>query len=674
MADFSTLKTTIRNTIKTNGQQEISGNVLQNILNTIVTSIEDSFNVLTELPTITTETLPNGVRIILTQGENVQTFDILNGEVLDAPSDNKQYVRKNGGWEAVGEAIDAILRSLLEYDAQNKDEVVFTNANNTKPYAMTAGVAYHIKASSEQTFSNLSLICIYDNDTWALMTNTRYTDTTLEFDFTPSRPVVSIGTNYVYQPSATTWSVKYEIDSPDIVRIKEIEETIQDFAPAKEALDDLVIKSKVTPDSYINDAYYDENQHAVLSNNTTTGYKLAVYNVGGGQRIGYKAANAIANYNYVTVVDALGNELQHVFGNYQDDKEGELTLHKDASAVYLQIGKPNGDESNYGMFQAFADTLLISEHKTEDDAYVHVMDEHIIGSATNNDGYAFMSEEIPAFLVIGQSNADGRIESSAFPSSINYNGETIPTSKVIPTCMFHYGTLSGYTESAYTGHTNWASFEYRDNTYIENIRQGLWAFDDIMYNMLAKNYGGKPFYVVKCTMGATGLQNPKLQPTMGIYSWNAHLSDFGTKQTGKDGSMAMVTKLNCKRAFELVPKLAFKAIFMHQGENDCVRLTNRKKGTYFADLADLIDFCRAAIHNQDCPFIFGSVPPNSRDYDAMIYHDQQMVAEKLHKCHLVTMPAASGWVNDGMNVHFLAPDAIGLAKDMYDVLVENNYL
>lgn len=624
------------------------------------TRIDGDWVALQEFPTTSTTT---GLYLtgINNSGAAVKiSSDNIKGEVREAPTDGKSYSRSNGAWV---ETSDNLLRTKLEYDPDFADEVIFTNSQLVTPYSMPAGVQQSIKVSSEQTFGNLSLIANYSDNTWVAMTNTRYTNTELEFTFTPTKEVVSIGTNYAYLPSSTPWSVKYEILNPDLARIVDIEKSIEDFAPVKETLDDLVTKQKLTPDSYILDSYFDEAQHNLVSSSVTAGYKLAVYNVAGGMRLSYKATSAIGNYNYLTVVDALGNEVQHVIGNYVNDKEGDITLVENANKVYLQILRPNKDENDYGVWQSFIDTLEIATPTTEDDAYVHSAKDYIIGSASNNDGYNFMPTETPAFLIIGQSNADGRIPNASFPANITMDGETITMNKQIPTCMFRYGTLGGYTDQYYTSQKSWNSFAARDNN-------NLWAFDDILYNLFARQLGNKPFYVVKCTMGATGLQNPTLQ-TMAIYSWNANLQDFKTKPTGKDGSMAMVTRLNCQQAFEVLPTLAFKGIFMHQGENDCRRLTGRKKGTYFSDLADLIDFCRTAVKNQDCPFIFGSVPTNSRDYDEMIYHDQQMIQEKIHNCHLITMGAASGWVNDGMNVHFLAPDAVNLAINMYKTYNDN---
>lgn len=689
MANWDALKTLIADRIKPNGNQEITGNSLQSTIISVVNSMGGNATFAGIAVSTTNPGTPDGPVFYLASEpgvySNFSSIEVKDGEIkvlmwndgawssseikggiTEAPEDGKQYVRKNKKWEPVGAAIDPELRANLEYDENNIDKYTFTNANLTVPCKLSAGITYNFKVSSEQTFSNLSLICNYTDGSWALLTNTRYTNESLEFAFTPTKDVISIGTNYVYQPSATSWSVEYEILRPEAARIKRIEDVLNNVNEPLQVLSNLAAPQKLTPASYFEDSYFDENQHRVVSTDSTVGYKLAVYNVGGGARISYKATSAVGNYNYLTVVDALGNEVQHVFGNYVNDKEGSLTLVRDAYQVYVQVLKPSGIESNYGVWQSELDNFAMVPRSTEEEAYTHEIKEYITGSASNEDGYNFIAPGAPAFLIIGQSNADGRIPNDSFPSNISYNGETIAMSKIIPTCQFRYGTLGGYTEQYYANQVDWDGFSSRNNS-------GQWAFDDILYNLIAKHYGEKQFYVVKCTMGATGLQNPTLQ-TMAIYSWNANLSDFKTKASGKDGSMAMVTKLNCKRAFELVPKLDFKAIFMHQGENDCRRLTSRTKGTYFNDLADLIDFCRSAIKNQDCPFIFGSVPTNSRDYDEMIYHDQEMIQAKLHKCHLITMGEASGWINDGLNVHFLASDAVNLAKEMYTILVNNNYL
>lgn len=558
-------------------------------------------------------------------------------------------------------SVDSVIRNTLDFDANNTDDYTITNTSTYTDCNLLAGNEYTIIVSASTTFNQFKTFFKFSDGTSAGLNNGIYTNEPVEIKYTPTKDVVQIGTGFAYGPATTPWTATFAIKRPDSKRLATIEKGVEEALRCGLLLG----QNKVEPIEILDGVYFDNTQGKILSGNAAC--KLAKYLVCEGQKFHYKATYAAAAYNYVTFTDAFRNKLSNVYGNYQNPKEGDCAVPKDASFAYVQIANQNISSDDNGIWMSTMDKLPEPKAITEDDLYVHETNEAIISSAVNNNTYGYIDSEIPAFLVIGQSNADGRIPNDDFPSSIEYDGLNVVMNKQIPTCNFAKNTLASYALSSYTGSTTY-NFSTRNN-------DSAWAFDDIIYNMIADKLGeGKPFYVVKCTLGGTGLGDPKKSPNSVIFSFYPDLSAYKEKNGYHDGCMPLVIKLSCKRAFELMPNLSFKAIFMHQGENDCSRLAGRKKGTYFNDLANLIDFCRSAVHNQDCPFIFGSVPTNSRDYDEMIYTDMQKIQEKLPKCHLITMGNASNWLNDGMNVHFLSADAIKLAKGMWKVILDNNYL
>lgn len=97
MANWTTLKTAIASIIKTNGNQEITGQLLQNVLNSIINAVGENMTFVGMAEPTTSPGVPDGpvFYIALQKG----TYSNFNGlTVTDSP---KMFIWKNSSWGAI---------------------------------------------------------------------------------------------------------------------------------------------------------------------------------------------------------------------------------------------------------------------------------------------------------------------------------------------------------------------------------------------------------------------------------------------------------------------------------------------------------------------------------------------------------------------------------------------
>ena len=274
------------------------------------------------------------------------------------------------------------------------------------------------------------------------------------------------------------------------------------------------------------------------------------------------------------------------------------------------------------------------------------------------DTYNLVREKV-GIITIGQSNIDGRIAAADFPATANINGTDISLAKSIPTCKYMRGTADSATYDEAT-----RSFAAYNNT-------GAWSFDQVVYNAIANALGSETdFYVCKQSRGGTSIGYAQYT------SFCADIDDFKF-YNGRDWSQLYHLKCLVKRALELQPDLKFKAIIMHQGEQD--ENIVKTSGTYYINLCRLIQWIRGLVGSPKLPFIFGSIPTNSSSFNQIIYDDMVRVAADLNDVYLVTMGEATDWVDDQWHsgttgLHFGANTAVKLADDMYQLMVSRKML
>ena len=298
---------------------------------------------------------------------------------------------------------------------------------------------------------------------------------------------------------------------------------------------------------------------------------------------------------------------------------------------------------------------LVNAYQTEDGEALEFSNElrsyYDLGASNQNNYNNDNTIEPYAFIVAGQSNADGRIPNADFPASCEVDGTTVALSKTIEHCQF----MQGSTDGTYDEPTK--AFASRNNTE-------SWAFDDVLYNLINNHLGSATdFFVCKQTRGATSLRYQYST------SFCPDLDKFNANPTWV--SQLYHLYLQVKRARELQPRIRFKAMFWHQGEADN---SNAEDGIYYNDFIHLIEWCRGLCNAPDMPFVFGSVPSNSSEYGEHVYNDMVKATQTMKNVYMVKMPDCTDWVQDGMDVHFGASDATYLATEMYKILTENNFI
>lgn len=332
----------------------------------------------------------------------------------------------------------------------------------------------------------------------------------------------------------------------------------------------------------------------------------------------------------------------------------EVTVPAGAVKVYINEYKSlNGSGSTVLYRKVLSGQAMASYNKAVADniklSKADLLKYYNLG-ASKMDTYNLIEEKV-GFLVIGQSNADGRIAASDFPSSVTINGSSLEVSNSVPTCQIIQGdTSTTYGESS----KNFAAYS----------NSGVWAFDQILYNAIANALGSNTFYVCKQTRGATSLQYQYST------SFWADIDDF--KKNSGYSSQLYHLKLLVERALELQPDIKFKAIVMHQGETDYT--LSKTEGAYYIALCKLIQWIRGLVGSPNLPFIFGTVPTNSAQYSSIIRADQLRVAQDMENVYVIDMGEAESFVSDGTGVHFGASDAESLADNMYQIMVNNKML
>ena len=282
-------------------------------------------------------------------------------------------------------------------------------------------------------------------------------------------------------------------------------------------------------------------------------------------------------------------------------------------------------------------------------AEINVYSDYYKMGSVKNDTYNLASRPI-GLIVMGQSNADGRIPNSSFPATATIDTtDDLILSKQLTHCLFMKGDQEGtYGEAS-------KNFAARNNS-------GNWAFDDIVYNAVNQALGGETdFYVIKQTRGDTGIVD------MAFPNFNANVDRCKESGMSKNSQLYHFKGL-IERALELNTDINFKAILWHQGEREW---NSYKQGPYYEALCQMIYWLRGKVGNPKLPFIFGTVPTDSAQYSAIVKADMERVAQDINDCYLVDLGAAGDMIDQ---FHFGASTAERLAREMYKIMRQNYML
>lgn len=301
------------------------------------------------------------------------------------------------------------------------------------------------------------------------------------------------------------------------------------------------------------------------------------------------------------------------------------------------------------------EVLRLGELATPEAAF---RDYYLLGSKNYNYG---IYQQPLGIIVMGQSNADGRIPASSLPSTftIDDGGDTITTQADLTHCRILQGHKSD-NDGSIGSVTNYdySSADFAD----KNISNKKWAFDHIVANAINDALGGNTdFYFIKQTQGDTGIH-----PKVSNPGFCADINEICA--AGNTNSQLLHFRNVFQRALSINPNISIKAILWHQGEAE---MNVSLPGEYYGCLCKVIYWVRGVVGNPRLPFIFGTVPTNSAQFSLIAYNDMLRVANDVNDCYIVDLGEADDWVN---TVHFGSQTATRFGVEVYKIMRQNNML
>lgn len=256
------------------------------------------------------------------------------------------------------------------------------------------------------------------------------------------------------------------------------------------------------------------------------------------------------------------------------------------------------------------------------------------------------------FIYAGQSNAEGRAPYAEKPAYLD-NG---------------YKHLKyAFVRSAQDG--KFGKYKFGDT----------FAFCDVT-NYLIDRAIDKDFYSIKCTYGGTSITPGQYNDEEAAWKpvWYADSLWLGENKAhnSNDGGLSLTLALTdgfAKCVGETLGKLKngydVKAIMWHQGESD-----RMKPEEYYKNFRDMISFMRKQIYaitgkekDLTLPFIFGTVPHASRQYNPVIEAAQLKVAKELPNVYALDFSAVP--LKEDV-LHFNGTGTEYVGKLMFNKLVE----
>lgn len=252
------------------------------------------------------------------------------------------------------------------------------------------------------------------------------------------------------------------------------------------------------------------------------------------------------------------------------------------------------------------------------------------------------------FITAGQSNAEGRASSSEKPK---------------------------YLDKGYK-HLQYAFVRSKQDGKFGKCPTGdTFAFCDVTNHFIDKAMK-HDFYAIKCTYGGTAITPGQTEAGKPI--WYADSTWLATNKAhnSQDGGMSLTLALTegfAKCVDETLSHLKngydVKAIMWHQGESD-----RKKPEAYYKNFKEMITFMRQQIYavtgkekDKTLPFIFGTVPHDSRQYSAGVEAAQLRVAKELPNVYVIRLDSVP-LKEDGIHFNGKGTDYVG--RLMYNELVD----
>ena len=280
------------------------------------------------------------------------------------------------------------------------------------------------------------------------------------------------------------------------------------------------------------------------------------------------------------------------------------------------------------------------------------------------------TETVPVFITAGQSNTAGRCMNENLPDYIKSLGEA--NSGAYQYCNWSYTNGSTrLSESEGVFRKFWPEMESANNS-------GRFAYDAILYYWIEKALQ-KDFYVVKHAMGGTSI-DPTCTSSKD-YHWSADATWLSENTSCNDGGLSMLKALcsNIGKSIDAIGAAGksadIKAIVWHQGESD---RTGTGPDGYHDNLQAVVKYIRDYLVDKTgdtkyatLPFICGTVPPQSKQYNKKVYDALFTLAEEDANFHVIKTEPGT-FIGD--DLHFDANCAERLGIGMYNKMVELNII
>lgn len=268
-------------------------------------------------------------------------------------------------------------------------------------------------------------------------------------------------------------------------------------------------------------------------------------------------------------------------------------------------------------------------------------------------GQSVASSQVPAsvFITAGQSNAEGRAPSSVKPDYLDKPVRHLKYAFVWSSCDGRFG-----------------KFKPGDT----------FAFCDVTNYLIDKTVD-EDFYSIKCTYGGTSITPGQYgDDENGKPVWYADKEWLARNKAHDSSNEELSLTLSLTEGFakcvdKTLGKLKngydVKAIMWHQGESD-----RKKAGDYYKNFKDMITYMRESIYkvtgkekDLSLPFIMGTVPRSSRQYNADIEAAQYRVAKELPGVYVLDFNSIN-LLDDGL--HFDAAGTETAGRLMFNKLVD----
>lgn len=280
------------------------------------------------------------------------------------------------------------------------------------------------------------------------------------------------------------------------------------------------------------------------------------------------------------------------------------------------------------------------------------------------------AESVPVFITAGQSNTAGRCMNENLPDYIKTLGEA--NDGAYQYCNWSYTNGSTrQSESEGVFRKFWPEMESANNS-------GRFAYDAILYYWIEKALQ-KDFYVVKHAMGGTSI-DPTCTSSKD-YHWSADAAWLSENTSCNEGGLSMLKALcsNIDKSIDAVAATGktadVKAIVWHQGESD---RTGTGPDSYHDNLKAVVKYIRDYLVDKTgdekyatLPFICGTVPPQSKQYNKKVYDALFTLAEEDANFYVIKTEPGT-FIGD--DLHFDANCAERLGIGMYNKMVELNII